>query len=169
MGRVSVKKDKTVYQLAREELGLSRADATEYIPGNPDFPGMRGISASMLAKMESGASAIQPSDVVAMAERYNKPELRNYYCCHECEIGRIDAPEVPLNTGVHEMLVNMAVALKSLDSKQTRLMEILVDGKLSEDEQADFDVIYDELEQVSRMVESLQLWCEKMKIEASKK
>ena len=40
-----------------------------------------------------------------MVERYNnKPELRNYYCCHECEIGKIDAPEVAFGS-VHEILV----------------------------------------------------------------
>ena len=32
------------------------------------------------------------ADVVAMAKRYNQPELRNHYCCHECPIGQIVHP-----------------------------------------------------------------------------
>lgn len=166
MGKASVKKNKNIYQITREELGLSRAEATERIPGNSNFPGMAGVPEYKLVKIENGTVAVQPADVVAMAQRYNKPELRNYYCCNECEIGKIDAPEVTFDGGIHEILVNMAVALKKVNHNKIRLMEILEDGKLSEDEKEDFDMIYKELEQISMTVEALQLWCEKMKIKA---
>lgn len=168
MGKVSVKENKTVYQLAREELGLSRAEATEYIPGNPNYPGMDGVTENRLVKMENGDTTIQPEDVVAMAKRYNKPELRNLYCCHECAIGQIDAPEVIYTGGIHEILVNMAVTLKNVNHSKIRLMEILEDGKISEDEEEDFDRIYEELEHISMTVEALQLWCEKMKLTNNK-
>lgn len=164
MGKASVKKNKNIYQITREELGLSRAEATERIPGNPDFPGMPGVPEYKLVKIENGTVAVQPADVVAMAQRYNKPELRNYYCCNECEIGKIDAPEVAFDGSIHEILVNMAVSLRKVNHNKIRLMEILEDGKISEDEKADFDMIYQELEQISMTVEALQLWCEKMKI-----
>lgn len=164
MGKASVKKNKNIYQITREELGLSRAEATEYIPNNPKFPGMRGIPEYKLVKIENGTVTVQPADVVAMAERYNKPELRNHYCCNECEIGKYDAPEIAIDGGVHEILVNMAVVLKKVNHNKIRLMEILEDGKLSDDEKEDFDRIYDELEQVSSTVESLQLWCDKMRV-----
>ena len=169
MGKASKKKNKNIYLLTREELGLSRAQATEYIPNDPDFPGMRGVPEYKLVKIENGTVTVQPADVVAMAERYNKPELRNYYCCHECEIGKIDAPEVSFNCNVHEILVNMAVVLKKVNHNKIRLMEILEDGVLADDEKADFDKIYEELEQVSMTVEALQLWCEKMKIKTKDK
>ncbi len=169
MGKASVKKNKSIYQITREELGLSRAEATECIPNNPDFLGMPGIPEYKLVKIENGTVTVQPEDVVAMAERYNKPELRNYYCCNECAIGQIDAPEVKFDGGVHEILVSMAVVLRKVNHNKVRLMEILEDGKLSEDEQEDFDRIYEELEQVSMTVEALQLWCEKMKIKTKDK
>ena len=160
MGKASVKKNKNIYQLTREELGLSRAEATEYIPNDANFPGMPGIPEYKLVKIENGTVTVQPADVVAMAKRYNKPELRNHYCCHECEIGKIDAPEVIYNSGIHEILVNMAVTLKNVNHSKIRLMEILEDGKISEDEAEDFDRIYEELEHISMTVEALQLWCE---------
>ena len=168
MGKKSVKKNKSIYQIAREELGLSRAEATEYVPGDPNSPGMSGVPEYKLVKIENGTVAVQPADVVAMAQRYNKPELRNYYCCNECEIGKLDAPEVAFDGGIHEILVNMAVVLQRVNQNKIRLMEILEDGKLSADEQEDFDSIYAELEQVSATVEALQLWCEKMKIKRKK-
>lgn len=82
-----------------------------------------------------------------MAKRYNQPELRNYYCCNECAIGRIDAPEVTFNGGIHEILVNMAVSLRNVNHEKIRLMEILEDGKVDSDEQADYEKISEELEQ----------------------
>ena len=94
MGKASTRENMCIYKLAREELGLTRADATTKIPGNAEFPGMDGVTESRLVKLEHGEATIQPEDVVAMAKRYNKPELRNYYCCNECAIGKLDAPEV---------------------------------------------------------------------------
>ena len=164
MGRFSVKKDKSIYQLVREELGLSRAAATKHIPGNPKFPGMPGIPEYKLERIENGKVTVSPDDVIILAKRYNKPELRNHYCRHECKIGQIDVPEVTYTNGVHEILVNMAVTLKNVNHSKIRLMEILKDEKISEDEIEDFDRIYEELENITMTVEALQLWCEKMKL-----
>ena len=164
MGKISVKENKSIYQITRESLGLSRAAAVKFIPGNPEYPGMDGIPEHRLVKIEDGTVTVQPEDVVAMAKRYNEPELRNHYCCHECAIGKLDAPEVTYKGNIHEILVNMAVSLKKVNHEKIRLMEILEDGEVSADEEEDFDKICDELEHISMTVEALQLWCEKMKL-----
>lgn len=168
MGKASTKENKSVYQLAREELHLTRADAVACIPGKAEFPGMSGVTESRLVKIENGDVTIQPEDVVAMAKRYNKPELRNHYCCNECAIGKIDAPEVTYTGGIHEILVNMAVSLKNVNHEKIRLMEILEDGKVDESELADYEKISEELEHISMTIEALQLWCEKMKLGENK-
>jgi len=168
MGKSSTKENKNIYQLIREELDLTRAEAAEGIPGDPNNPPMAGIPEYKLVKIEHGTVTVQPEDVVAMAERYNKPELRNYYCCNECRIGKIDAPKVEFGASIHEILVNMAVSLKNLNHNKIRLMEILEDGKVLEDEEEDFEKISEELEHISMTVEALQLWCEKMKIDMKK-
>lgn len=168
MGKMSTKVNKSIYQLTREELGLSRADATKFIPGQPEYPGMSGITENMLVKFENGDTTIQPEDVVAMAKRYNKPELRNYYCCNECAIGQIDAPEVTYSGGIHEILVHMAVSIENINNDKIRLMEILQDGRVDCDEVEDYQNIYEELENISMTIEALQLWCEKMKVNCKK-
>ena len=168
MGKSSTKANKCIYQIVREELGLTRTDATTCIPGNKDFPGMDGVTESRLVKLEHGDATIQPEDVVAMAKRYNKPELRNHYCCNECAIGKIDAPELTYTGGIHEILVNMAVSLKNVNHEKIRLMEILEDGKVDDDELADYEKISEELEHISMTIEALQLWCEKMKLNDKK-
>ncbi len=161
MSKTSKKDNKSIYQIVREELNLSRADATTYIPGNAEFPGMDGVNESRLVKLEHGDTAVQPEDVVAMAKRYNMPELRNYYCRHQCAIGKIDVHEVKYKDSIHEILVNIAVLLENLGREKIRLMEILEDGQVDKEEKDDYKRIYKELEAVSMTIESLQLWCEK--------
>ena len=49
-----------------------------------------------------------------------------------------------------------------MQKKQERLIEITVDGKISEEELPDLIYIQEELERISITVESLQLWVERM-------
>ena len=163
MGKVSVKEDKNIYQKIRDELGWSRKKAAEVIAEieNGQF---YYLNEDKLVKIENETNKIQPEDVLALSLAYNRPELRNYYCCHQCPIGEKDAPEVIYKDSVHEILVNMAVSLESVNSKKTRLMEILADGKVDDTEVSDLNKILDELERISMTVEAIQLWCEKMKL-----
>ena len=119
---------------------------------------------NVVSEIKKYSTPKDAEDIVALSKSYNKPELRNYYCCNYCEIGAEDAPEVEIDSGVHEILVNMAISLKTLNHNKIRLMEILGDGEVSDDEKEEFYKISDELENISSTVESLQLWCEKMKI-----
>lgn len=165
MAKTSKSAPKNIYRRTRENLGLSRAEAVLYIPDDPEHPGMDGIAEYRLVRIEDGSVTVQPEDVVAMARRYNEPELRNHYCCHECPIGRIDAPEVTKTASVHEVLTTMAVSLRNANHQKIRLMEILGDGRLSGDEVEDFRRIAADLEVISQSIEALQLWCEKMNIQ----
>ncbi len=168
MGKVSVKENKNIYQLAREELGWSREKAENEI-ANIENGKYGYLNKDRLYKIEDEDVKIQPEDIVALSKAYNQPELRNYYCCHQCDIGKIDAPEVVYKDNVHEILVHMAVSLESVNSNKLRLMEILADGKVDDSEMVDLNKILDELEKISMTVEAIQLWCEKMKLLGSEK
>ena len=168
MGRKSTKENKNIYQEARDELGWSREKAADEILKIEN--GRYGyVDKYKLVKIEEESIKIQPDDIVALSKAYKKPELRNHYCCHGCEIGKIDAPEVIYKDNVHEILVNMACSLESVNSNKMRLMEILADGKVDETEMPDLNKILDELEKISMTIEAIQLWCEKMKINGTGK
>lgn len=162
MGRKSTKKNKNIYQETRDALGWSREKAADEIAkienGKYNY-----LDKYRLVKIEEETVKIQPEDIVALSKVYNKPELRNHYCCHHCDIGKIDAPEVVYDN-VHEILVNMSVSLESVNSKKLRLMEILADGKVDDTEITDLNKILEELERISMTVEAIQLWCEKVKL-----
>ena len=57
----------------------------------------------------------------------------------------------------------MVVSLEAVNKKKSRLMEILVDGKIDSSEVEDFNQIQKELEKISITIEAISLWCEKMK------
>lgn len=164
MENTSVKEHKSIYQITREkELEYSRVKAADIIAEIEDGK-YSYLNENRLVKIENGTATIQPLDVVAMSKAYGKPELRNYYCCNECPIGKIDTPVVSGADNVHEILVNMAVSLESVNAKKVRLMEILADGKVDEEEMPDLNKILEELEKISMTIEAIQLWCEKMKL-----
>lgn len=149
MGKKSIKENKNIYFESREEAGLTRAQASELIGT---------ISESRLEKLETGKTALYPEDVVDMATAYKKPELCNYYCTHECRIGKdTDVPEVKVST-LSEIVLSMLSALNSLNAQQVRLIDITADGVISDDELPDFVQIQHQLDQIDSTVESLKLW-----------
>ena len=152
MGKASVKENKNRYFQAREDLELTRAEASERL-------GV--ISEDRLEKIENERIAPQPYDVLAMAKAYNKPSLCNYYCSHECPIGQQYVPEVEIKE-LSSIVLEMLASLNSVQKQKDRLIEIAADGRITGDEIDDFIHIQDELERISITVETLQLWSEKM-------
>ena len=151
MGKRSIKKDKNIYQLSREELELTREKASER---------MEFISADRIEKIESGKSLPHPDEILAMADCYKNPSLCNYYCSHECPIGQEYVPEVK-SKELSQITLEMLASLNSLDKQKARLIEITVDGVISDDEIEDFKHIQEQLEQISMAIDSLQLWVQK--------
>ena len=148
MPRKSIKENKTAYQLSRERAGLTREAAAER---------MEFLSAARIEKIENERSELRPEEVLAMAEAYNDPMLRNTYCTQECPIGkRYVSPleQKPLS----QITLEMCVTLNELMRDRDRLMEITVDGAITQDEERDFQSIRENLERMSSAIESLKLW-----------
>ena len=148
MGKKSVKENKNIYFQSREEAGLTRAQASEK---------MGYISESRIEKIETEKVTVHPEDVVAMARAYKKPELCNYYCTHECAIGRTSVPEAKLSS-LSEIVLGMLSSLNSLENQKNRLIDITADGVVSDDELSDFADIQKNLDQIDSTVESLKIW-----------
>ena len=148
MGRKSIKEDKSIYFKAREDSGLTRAQASELIGS---------MTESKLEKLETGKVSIYPEDVVELANAYNRQDLCNYYCTHECKIGQKTVPEVKMSS-LPEIVLGMLSALNSLNNQKERFIDITADGVISDDEMDDFLAIQKQLEQIDTTVESLKLW-----------
>ena len=152
MSKASDKERKSIYQSFREELGLSREKASELL---------ESISPERIERIENGKFPAHPDEVVVMADKYKAPELCNYYCANECEIGKQYVPEVHVKD-LSRIVLEMLSSLNSVRKKQERLIDITVDGTIDENEIGDFIDIQGELERISVTVETLQLWVERM-------
>lgn len=148
MARRSTKEDKNIYFLAREQAGYTREQASERIGY---------ISADRIEKIENERIRPQPDDVLAMAAGYQDPYLCNHYCAQECPIGQKYTPKVEVKD-VSQLTLELMVGLTKMNLLKDRLMEIVVDGKISDEEQKDFRTIREQLDQMSIAVEAMKLW-----------
>jgi transcriptional regulator with XRE-family HTH domain len=148
MGRRSTKENKTIWQITREELGLTREKAGELIPG---------FSPERIEKIENGRTQIQPEDALLLAEYYKAPALVNYYCCNECPIGESHAVRAE-SKELTQIAVETLNAVNQMSRIKDRLLEIAEDGKVCNDELEDFMKIKTVLDKLSQSVSNLQLW-----------
>ncbi len=148
MGRKSTKENKSIYQVVREELGLTREKAGELIPG---------FSPERIEKIENDRIQVRPEDVRLMAEYYKAPALCNYYCSNECPIGKGRTPQLESKELV-QIVVEIINGMNRLNREKDRLLEISEDGRVRPDEAKDFAAIKEILDKVQISVSTLQLW-----------
>lgn len=151
MGRRSTRPNKNIYQLAREEAGLTREKASEL---------MAGISDDRIEKIESEKVLIRPDEVLQMSRCYKKPELCNLYCSRECAIGIEQVPEIK-EKDLPTIALEILSVMRFLEKEKDLLIDIAADGRLSEEEIPAFEVIRTHLESLAGTVDALNLWLQK--------
>lgn len=159
MGRGATKAAGNVWYEARMEAAkwndklLSRAGAAEAL----------NMSEDAVKDAELGLNKCMPVDkAVLMADLYRKPELRNYYCLHECPIGRTLAisDEAPgLERVTVKLLKNLRI--EDLEGVKDRLVDIAEDGRISDDEKPALEEILTYLDRLSKTVSELRIIGEK--------
>lgn len=166
MGREATKAIGNPWYEARVEAAkwdrrlLSREGAAELL----------GMSVSSVADAELNLTKCMPPDkAVQMADLYNAPHLLNYYCLHECPVGKdrpVSEEIVPIERVTVKLLKGMK--LDRLDDIKDRLMDIAADGLVTEDEIDDLSEITGYLEEVAKSISELKIITE-IAIRRSKK
>ena len=87
MPRVSTKENKNIYFRKREELNLTREEASLLL---------ETMAPERIEKIENERTIPHPDEVLLMAEKYKSPQLCNYYCANECPIGKHYVPEIKI-------------------------------------------------------------------------
>lgn len=146
--------DKNIYRQARDNMELTREEAVDlFAENNFSMPYER------IERIEKGRFDPTPAEVNAMARVYKMPELCNYYCTHQCDIGKESVPEIKMKE-LSQIILGMLASLNSMQRKQERLIEITEDGEVSDEELKDFIHIQKELDKISMTVTTLKLWSE---------
>lgn len=121
---------------------------------------MLGVSVSSLADYELGITKVIPVDkVVLMAELYNAPELKAWYCTTECPIGRsLPMPSANISTvGRTTMRLLKQLRQDEVQDIKDSLIEITADGVISEDEKVDLAEILEYLDELIKAAGELRL------------
>ena len=149
---VKKSKKKNVYLQRRTELNLSREKASELLESIPP---------ERIERIENEKVNIHPDEVLIIAEKYKMPSLCNNYCANDCPIGQQYVPEIKINN-LSQIVIEMVVGLNKVQANRDRLMEITVDGKITDDELEEFVSIQKELKKISIAIDTLKLWTEEM-------
>ena len=157
MGRKSIRENKSVYMQIREEKGLTRESASELIDG---------ISPSRLEKLETGTTTMQPEDVMLIARAYKEPALCNYYCTHECAIGKKNVPELK-EKELQQIAIEIVNSAAKLNSQRDIILQIAEDGTVEPDEYKDFTSVNETVDKLLVAAQTLKLWLKKAKATGS--
>ena len=133
---------------------LTRAGAVEYLPG---------VTEDSLKKYELDITR-PPNIVVAlMADAYNEPELRAWYCSHECPLGK-DCREIP-EMPPERVLIRLQNTKAGVNSVADTLSAILDDGLVDESEARQLPELREELLEIRRRTDEALAMLEKLQRE----
>ena len=119
-----------------------------------------GISQSTLADYELGITKIIPADsIMRMADLYNAPELRNYYCRNCCPLGG-EVPKVEMED-LDRISIRALSTFRKIGETKELLLDITEDGVISEDEKGDLNKVLENLGELEQIAQSLKLWVKK--------
>lgn len=120
-----------------------------------------GVSVSSLADYELGNTKVVPVDkVVLMADLYNSPEIKNYYCTNECPIGEHTVHKLEL-AELDRLTIKVLSAFRGIDEVKDKLIDIAADGVITEHEKPELEDVLRALDEITIYSQELRLWAEK--------
>lgn len=120
-----------------------------------------GVHPSTIANYELGTRVNpQPDTVLCMADLYHAPELLNHFCANECPIGLETTTEIQLE-GLDRIAIKTLSSLQGTEEIKNNLIEIVSDGKITDDEEETLKAILDHLTQIAETASELKLWIKK--------
>lgn len=117
------------------------------------------IDRGRLYRIESGIANPYPEEIHLMADLYNAPELRNYFCKTICPLGE-DIPQAEV-ADLDRITVRTLSTIRKLGETKELLLDITEDGVIDESEKADMKKILDDLEELEQVTQNLKLWVKK--------
>lgn len=119
-----------------------------------------GLSPSTLASYELNLTKVVPVESIAlMADVYNAPELRNWYCSNICPLGE-DMPKIEI-ADLDRITVRTLATFRKLAEIKDSLLDITADGVITEDEKPQLDKIISSLKELNEVAQTLIIWAEK--------
>ena len=117
------------------------------------------IDRGRLYRIEKGLINPYPEEVHLMADLYNAPELRNYYCTGMCPLG-CEMPKADV-TNLDRITVQAIASFRRLNVTKEIFLDITEDGVITEDEKPDMQKVLENLEELEAVTQNLRIWVKK--------
>lgn len=117
------------------------------------------IDRGRLYRIEKGLINPYPEEVHLMADLYNAPELRNFYCTGMCPLG-CEMSKASVED-LDRITIRVVSAFRRLDGTKELLLDITEDGIVSDDERQDMHKVLESLEELEGIAQSLKIWVKK--------
>lgn len=120
-----------------------------------------GVSPSAMADYELGNIKVVPVDKVnTMAEVYNAPELRSWYCSTQCPLGVGNVRQIDAQS--FDRMVNHVVSVfRKAAPISNILLDVAEDGRIDKSEVVTIEEIAEEIIKIMLCCGEFMLWREK--------
>lgn len=155
MPNITAETSSNIFYKAR----LAASSHNEQLSSREGAASIMAIDRGRLYRIEKGIAYPFPEEVQLMADLYNAPELRNYYCTDICPLGR-EMPKAEV-ASLDRIAIRAFFALRKVNETRELLLDITADGIIDENERSDLRQILTYLEELEQVAQSLKIWVKK--------
>ena len=152
MSNVAAKTAANVFYQARCKASAHN----EQLSSREGAADLMSIDRGRLYRIESGVADPYPEEVHLMADFYNAQELRNYYCNEICPLGECVAKADV--TSLDRITVMAMSSFEKTDETKQKLLKIVADGVVSENEKSEMMAIVKNLGELEGIAQNLKNW-----------
>lgn len=158
-----MKDNDSIYRKARK----AAAEYNDSFKSQESASEVLNISKNMLLNYELGLNPVPVDMVCMMADVYNSPELLNHYCCNDCPIGKRTVSPVSKENinNIYKLSINIFQLLGQGTNMGKRLLDVVEDGVISQEEKPEIDYIVNNLKKLSGLTSDLIIALEKIDIQ----
>lgn len=155
MANVTAKTSSNVFYKARCKASAHN----EQLSSREGAAELMAIDRSRLYRIEKGVTNPYPEEIHLMADLYNAPEIKNYYCRSICPLG-CDMPKVEIEN-LDRISIKALAAFSKVEKTAEIFLDITEDGVISEDEREDMLKILGTLSELEAVAQNLKVWVKK--------
>lgn len=155
MSNVAVKTASNILYQAR----CKASTYNEQLSSREGAADLMSIDRGRLYRIESGVADPYPEEIHLMADLYNAPELKNYYCTEICPLG-CDMPKVAA-VDLDRITVRALSSFKKISQTEKILLDITEDGIISDDERPAMQKVLENLGELEAIAQNLKVWVKK--------
>lgn len=153
MGRDAAKAQGNPWYQARMEA----AKYNDKLGSREGAAEVTGIGAEALSNYERGLCKVIPVEsAVILADTYNAPHLTNWYCTHECPIGRETMRSVDPTKPLEQSTIQISRLMRKTQETKETLEDIMADGHITAEEWSQLEEVLNYFDDLVATIEEFR-------------